>query len=598
VDVDPPIIADNSRNSANFVEQGVNIPPGHNSVKDIWNSRQSNVWNHSSVQNQVCSTGGIWGNNSDSTDTATFPLQLPKFESLFNETDSSLNPESFSKKSSILNSKSAFSAAPGQNREPDFSADDNEPHTLLGGGRITGSGFSSVFGTSGSSALSNLAKSGTSDKKSAEEESESASQRLLRGFCPSGLFNEKNQTSGKPHWDEMRQLEANQQRKIIEDFQQRVWKLTSDNNDLLKQLAEKEAQSKQFFNLESKYRTLESKHEATTSELAHTRHELETLRAQVGRHRNEQGNSSLTNGDFISENEVPAEIKTKLESDRDVIILLNKKLEMEQLRSRNLTQELQIERDAANRKSGPPGLTMNHPRQLSRQPGSVPLLGLGAPGMDEDPFGLRRMMQTGPMNPSGGLHTAGSLNPSMNPAGPLNPATSMFGPIIGPEFTSATHQPINKSTSASSIGLPGPSSDPVRPSAAVVASVTGGNNRSSHTPSPAGSISPPPSVPPTSSFQPAFSQQSQLFNQPPPATPAVTSSAPPAVTAAATTKIARQEQLVKKLVSTIPGSSENQIRQYIQVLRIKHGKLSGWPTSKIASHIADLMKNEQTGYNV
>merc|ERR1711913_13536 len=73
-----------------------------------------------------------------------------------------------------------------------------------------------------------------------------------------------------------------------------------------------------------------------------------------------------------------------------------------------------------------------------------------------------------------------------------------------------------------------------------------------------------------------------------------TAAAQPAAVAAtaANTKIARQEQLVRKLVLTLPGSTDEQIRQYIQVLRVKHGKLSGWPTSKIATHIAELMKNE------
>jgi len=52
----------------------------------------------------------------------------------------------------------------------------------------------------------------------------------------------------------------------------------------------------------------------------------------------------------------------------------------------------------------------------------------------------------------------------------------------------------------------------------------------------------------------------------------------------------RQDQLVKKLVSNIPGSSEGEVKRYIQILREQHGKLSGWPTSRIIAEISELMK--------
>merc|ERR1712025_602820 len=56
-------------------------------------------------------------------------------------------------------------------------------------------------------------------------------------------------------------------------------------------------------------------------------------------------------------------------------------------------------------------------------------------------------------------------------------------------------------------------------------------------------------------------------------------------------KTARQEQLIKKLVGMLPGSDEETIKNCIAALRHRHGKLSGWPTSKIASHIAELIKD-------
>eukprot|EP00088_Acartia_fossae_P007693 TRINITY_DN13610_c0_g1_i2.p1 TRINITY_DN13610_c0_g1~~TRINITY_DN13610_c0_g1_i2.p1 ORF type:complete len:884 (+),score=242.62 TRINITY_DN13610_c0_g1_i2:38-2689(+) len=54
----------------------------------------------------------------------------------------------------------------------------------------------------------------------------------------------------------------------------------------------------------------------------------------------------------------------------------------------------------------------------------------------------------------------------------------------------------------------------------------------------------------------------------------------------------RQEQLVKKLVNQIPGSDEESIKHYIQVLRERHGKLSGWSTNKITQEIILLINQK------
>lgn len=605
-----------SRNALIDTSKPPNLPPQKH-VKDIWNSKQnSGVWNQNNSQReaQVDSSGGIWGNNSNpnqQNSSGSFPLQLPLYEgSLFN--DGSLNNGIHSDSLSKTYPPPSKSNKQRNNRESDFPIEDNEPHSLLGG-LGPSSGFSSSFASKGgSSALSDLAKNGTSDKKSPDESNgESAAQKLMKGFCQEGLFSSSEywksddlSSGSNRQWEDSQQ--SSQQVKIIEDFQDRVWKLTSHNNDLLKQLADKEQDvdkfSKDLVDLQAKYVALESKQHRMSAEMGALNSENKTLKAQVSLWPESESNSQPTNGD-VQSNGSP-ELKTN--TDREVIWSLQKQLEMEQLRTRNLTQELQIQRDEAMRKSHPPGL-INHPRSLTRQPGSVPMLGLGAPGLDEDPFGLRRMMQNGPMN-NGGMP-------------PISRQSSMFGPLVGPEFVKSAHS-INKS--ASSIGLTGLSL------ASEEERLTG--NRSSHTPSPdtisppAPSLSFPSSFPapsyPNSAFstapsfngpvhQPNFSQPGQFFSQPPPGPPtqaaigttagtAPTVDVPPVAQTTGTgsgsvpqnTKIAREQQLVKKLVTALPGSDEEKVRHYIQVLRSqsKNGKLSGLATSEIAVKIAELMK--------
>jgi len=632
------------RNALIDTSKPPNLPPQKH-VKDIWNSKQnSGVWNQNNAQRevQVDSSGGIWGNNSNHQNSSgSFPLQLPRYEgSLFND---GIHSDSLAK---TYPPPSIKSNKPTNNRESDFPIEDNEPHSLLGG-LGPSSGFSSSFGSKGgSSALSDLAKNGTSDKKSPDDSNgESAAQKLMKGFCSEGLFSspeywKSDDLSSGPNrqWEEMHNLseQTSQQGKIIEDFQDRVWKLTSHNNDLLKQLADKEQDvdklSRDLVDLKAKYADLDSKHQRMSAEMGALNSENQTLKAQVSLRPESESSSQSTNGE-VQSNGSP-ELKTN--TDREVIWSLQKQLEMEQLRTRNLTQELQIQRDEAMRKSHPPGL-INHPRSLTRQAGSVPMLGLGAPGLDEDPFGLRRMMQNGPMN-----------NGSMPP---ISRQSSMFGPLVGPEFVPSAN-PINKSgagmvwtpsgfvpaahpidKSDSSIGLTGLSL------ASEEERVTTGN-RSSHTPSPAGSTSPPaPSLTFPSSFNPAPSYPNSAFSsapsfpgpahqsnpsfappfcsfsQPPPApqaaigttaptAPPTAAVPPPAAQTTGTggsvpsvpqnTKIAREQQLVKKLVGAIPGSNEDKVRQYIQVLRSKskNGKLSGLATSEIAVQISELMKNE------
>ena len=66
--------------------------------------------------------------------------------------------------------------------------------------------------------------------------------------------------------------------------------------------------------------------------------------------------------------------------------------------------------------------------------------------MDDDPFGLRRMIQSGPIQPGPGVVGGHHTEPPPGSGG-----GGMFGPIIGPPDYSH-HQPIGKSVSATNIG--------------------------------------------------------------------------------------------------------------------------------------------------
>ena len=113
-----------------------------------------------------------------------------------------------------------------------------------------------------------------------------------------------------------------------------------------------------------------------------------------------------------------------------------------------------------------------------------------------------------------------------------------------------------------------------------------------------------------------------LFSMPPPG--AVTSSAAAAASLSPVTvpggggvkqgaASGRQEQLVRKLAGMLPGADEETIKNCISELRARHGKLSGtghwtrdlvsrvtftcagWPTSKIATHIIEMINDNNLG---
>ena len=89
------------------------------------------------------------------------------------------------------------------------------------------------------------------------------------------------------------------------------------------------------------------------------------------------------------------------------------------------------------------------------------------------------------------------------------------------------------------------------------------------------SVPPPPLGEPGKSFPP-------LFSMPPPGPPPGLPGLPPPVSADSESqpnlnqaKLARQEQLVKKLSGMLMGTDEELIKSCIAELRAKHGKLSG-----------------------
>jgi len=253
-----------------------------------------------------------------------------------------------------------------------------------------------------------------------------------------------------------------------------------------------------------------------------------------------------------------------LDNDRQIIFNLQKSLESEQLRNLNLTKEIENQRSLAGSSganltlkggdSKPPGFfsAPQHGRGWDHSMTPLPLTQLN---MDSDPLGLRSMLS----GDSGGMVSGNSLSTNTSTSQSnsfLSSSNQMFGGLIGAEFKP---RQINKSASSNSLGLSGIGvQDP---------------------PGPVMKPSPVEHLPPTS-FP-------SMFSQPPPATTPTPTKAP-----ANPTKTARQEQLIKKLVPMLPGSDEETIKHYITALRHRHGKLSGWPTSTIASHIAELIKQE------
>lgn len=238
------------------------------------------------------------------------------------------------------------------------------------------------------------------------------------------------------------------------------------------------------------------------------------------------------------------------------------------------------------------------PRQINKSVSSIGL-GLHNINLTEAPSpALETLQQSFQPPPSSNPGFPPSSNSGFPPS-----SNSGFPPSTNAGFPTGTNSGFNHSiSSGSEFNLPISSSSgfnnlPISSSSGFnnlpVSSSSGFNNlpvsSSSGFNLPVSSSSGFQHHPSSSSGFPSEPSGGGLFSQPPPAQP------PAPVPSSAGVKMARQEQLVKKLVGMLPGSDEETIKNCITALRVRHGKLSGWPTSKIASHIAELLKSGEVG---
>jgi len=370
-------------------------------------------------------------------------------------------------------------------------------------------------------------------------ESFSARQNLLKGLNMTDIFSSGNN------------FEVSSLQKQLEDYKERNWKLTETNNELLKKLSEKDKLHDELANIQAKYSALEALQNNTKNDYEFCKSELEIRKAELLRLKIENPGNLESSG-----------IKSKLDTDRQIIFNLQKSLESEQLRNLNLTKEIENQRILAGSSganltlkggdSKPPGFFSNPPHGRAWDHSMTPLPLTSQLNMDSDPLGLRSMLSGDPGGVVSGNQLTTTSTSHSNSFLSSASSSQMFGGLIGAEFKP---RQINKSASSNSLGL---------------------SSMGMHDPGPPRKPSPVDHLPPTS-FP-------SMFSQPPPST------APSMPTNPG--KTARQEQLIKKLVGMLPGSDEDTIKNCITALRVRHGKLSGWPTSKIASHIAELIKQE------
>jgi len=453
------------------------------------------IWNSKpNILSHSKSSGNIWGAHEQSHDKPGFQDQL---QLEMPRVDSLFNDQ---KGGNSVYYQSSNSLAK-QNQDSEFSKN----HGVIGNGGGLKSG-----------------------------ESFSARQNLLKGLNMTDIFSAGNN------------FEVASLQKQLEDYKERNWKLTETNSELLQKLSEKDKLHDELSNLQAKYTALEALQNNTKNDYEFCKSELEIRKAELQRLKSETPGKLESSG-----------IKSKLDTDRQIIFNLQKSLESEQLRNLNLTKEIENQRNLAGSSgasltlkggdSKPPGFYSNPSHGRGWDHSMTPLPLTSQLNMDSDLLGLRSMLSGDP----GGVSTSSSSTSHSNSFLSSASSSQMFGGLIGQEFKPGQ---ISKSASSSSLGLTTmtmPDSGPPRK------------------PSP---VNPPTSFP-------------SMFSQPPPST------APPAAPTNPG-KTARQEQLIKKLVGMLPGSDEETIKNCITALRVRHGKLSGWPTSKIASHIAELIKQE------
>jgi len=365
-------------------------------------------------------------------------------------------------------------------------------------------------------------------------ESCSAQQNLLKGL-------------GQPAASAFSYSSGNQ----LEELRERVWKLQEENQELNLRLVDREQLEADLAALQSQNTALESLQNNTKNLLVMTRGELEQTRAEMTRMARGGGDGGEAGGA------------------REIILGLQRNLESQQLRNLALTQELET------KKQGVFG--------TERNPWSSPGLGSSLNTGDSDLLGLRSLH---PGTWSGEAISAQAPAPSLLPpsSAAFQPANSrpMFGGLgASLSLPSPTHfsQALASEHSGLGIDLLGDTrEEPKQTNSPPIL-----EQRSPQ--SPPGFYSP-------ALQQPRFSQEEQEEQDDQEQESSLVPPPDPAPPAPATTKLARQEMLVRKLVSMLPpGTSEETIKSCIQELRNRNGKLSGWPTSKIAQAIADLLHN-------
>merc|ERR1719466_18049 len=202
----------------------------------------------------------------------------------------------------------------------------------------------------------------------------SARQNLLKGLNMSDIFSSGNN------------FEVSSLQKQLEDYKERNWKLTETNNELLKKLSEKDKLHDEVASFQSKYSGLEALQNNTKNDYEFCKSELDICKAELQRLKSENPGSLESSG-----------IKSKLDSDRQIIFNLQKSLESEQLRNLNLTKEIENQRNL----SGSSGANLTLKGGDSKPPGffSAPQHGRGwdhsmTPlpltsqlNMDSDPLG-------------------------------------------------------------------------------------------------------------------------------------------------------------------------------------------------------------------
>merc|ERR1719189_1210590 len=318
---------------------------------------------------------------------------------------------------------------------------------------------------------------------------------------------------------------------------ERLWKLQEENQQLHQRVSDRDQLEQEVNNLRSNFANLEALQHNTKNDLMVAQSEVEKLREELNRVRAEGGGNLFGEGH---------------RGTQELILSLKKSLEAEQLRSMTLTQELEIARKTSI-------LDPQHPPGFFTSRESIPRgPWQNAPDIstsDGDLLGLRSMVP--------GPWSGEVVSSKSSPAPSLLPPSSSQGPSFLQSSHRGGHDMFgglslgSTSEFQSILGLP-------RSSSPGLTALTA--------PSPPPQLASPPPPPPT------------VPQSPPP----VTQPPPPAAPQA---KTARQEMLVKKLVTLLPpGTSEETIKKSIQVLRAKNGKLSGWPTSKIATAINELIQ--------